>query len=69
MAYCQFTEQYYGYAGMVDYIILYECYCILFNKAVRSVAFSQSGKLVAVGANSGTLRLCSVPSLVENKPR
>ncbi len=32
-------------------------------QAVRSVAFSGSGKVIAVGANSGTLRLCHTTSL------
>ena len=38
-------------------------------QAVRSVAFSQSGRVVAVGANSRTLRLCSTTALLEGRVR
>lgn len=33
------------------------------------MAFSESGKMVAIGANSGTLRLFNTASLLENKDR
>ena len=35
-------------------------------QAVRSVAFSQSGQLVAVGANSKYLRLYSTSSILDD---
>lgn len=36
---------------------------IIILQAVRAVAFSDSGKLIAVGANSGILRLFNTASL------
>ena len=42
--------------------------CLLFQ-VVRSVAFSGSGKFVAVGANSRMLRVCSTTSLLEKKEK
>ena len=32
-------------------------------QAIRSVAFSESGAVIAIGANSGTLRLCKTEAL------
>lgn len=37
------------------------------SQAIRSVAFSESGKMVAVGANSGTLRLFNTETLLLEK--
>ena len=42
---------------------------VLTMQVVRSVAFSESGDLVAIGANSRTLRLCSTEPLLQDTKR
>ena len=52
---------------------MFTCYNLrdplFFVKVVRSVAFSESGALVAIGANSRTLRLCSTEPLFQEDSR
>ena len=51
----------------MDYDIQLDTIAITVFQAVRAVAFSDSGKLIAVGANSGILRLFTTTSLGTEK--
>ena len=55
-------------------LLVYECQAMQLSlvfdlQVVRSVAFSESGGIVAVGANSSTLRLCSTAPLLDHHRR
>ena len=68
-------------AGVMDKLTIVQtscCVCVekvstckifFLSQVVRSVAFSESGGIVAVGANSSTLRLCYTSQLLDPQRR